>query len=199
MNQILTPAADYTLVRSRRRTISLEIDRNARVIVRAPLAARDEEIQRFVNEHRNWILEHQSKMREREKALQSQGISPVSPEEVRRLADRAMREIPPRVANFAGIIGVSVRKITIRNQTTVWGSCTAGGNLNFNCLLMLMDQDIIDYVIVHELCHRLEMNHSPRFWAEVGRVLPDYRERRKWLKEYGGAYIEAMRMGAAGE
>lgn len=68
------------------------------------------------------------------------------------------------------------------------GSCSAKGNLNFNWKLVLMPPEILDYVVVHELAHRLQMNHSAAFWAEVGKILPDYRERRQWLKVNGQKY-----------
>ena len=90
--------------------------------------------------------------------------------------------IPERTAYFATLLHVTYGRITIRNQKTRWGSCSSKGNLNFNCLLMLTPDEIIDYIIVHELCHRIHMNHSKEFWAEVERVIPDYKERRKYLK-----------------
>ena len=77
------------------------------------------------------------------------------------------------------------RKFFLTSAKTRWGSCSSKGNLNFNCLLMLAPAEILDYVVVHELCHRKEMNHSKAFWAEVEKVLPDYRESVKWLKEKG--------------
>ena len=96
-----------------------------------------------------------------------------------------MRVIPDRVRHFAPKVGVTVRRITIRNQTTRWGSCSAAGNLNFNCLLMLTPPEVIDSVVVHELCHLLQMNHSPAFYAEVHRVYPDYDRWNDWLKAHG--------------
>ena len=77
-------------------------------------------------------------------------------------------------------------RIAIKAAKTRWGSCSAQGNLNFHWKLILMPPAILDYVVVHELAHRIEMNHSPRFWTQVERILPDYRERRRWLKENGG-------------
>ena len=107
-----------------------------------------------------------------------------------RSADEALRVIPERVRFYAPVVGVTYGRITIRNQRTRWGSCSAKGNLNFNCLLMKAPPEVLDYVVVHELCHRLEMNHSPRFWAQVERVLPDYKVSRKWLREHGNELMD---------
>ena len=104
--------------------------------------------------------------------------------EITELKKQARKYIPVRVAYYAAQIPVSYGRIAIRCQKTRWGSCSQKGNLNFNCLLMKLPPEIIDYVVVHELCHRLQMNHSRQFWAEVEKILPDYRKRRKWLKEF---------------
>ena len=85
-------------------------------------------------------------------------------------------------------MGVSYGRITVREQKTRWGSCSAKGNLNFNWKLILMPEGILDYLVVHELAHRMEMNHSPAFWRVVEREIPDYRERRMWLKKNGAKY-----------
>ena len=111
---------------------------------------------------------------------------------LRRLADEALRVLPERVRHFAPLVGVTYGRITIRNQKSKWGSCSAQGNLNFNCLLMDAPAEVQDYVVVHELCHRKELNHSPAFWAQVARVLPGYKEQEKWLKTEGQKLIRRM-------
>lgn len=91
------------------------------------------------------------------------------------------------------MVGVTYGRITIRNQKTRWASCSGKGNLNFNCLLILTPREIIDYVIVHELCHRKEMNHSKAFWSEVESVRPNYKESISWLKEEGSQIIREQK------
>lgn len=118
--------------------------------------------------------------------------TPLTSEEIRELADKALNVIPERVAYYAPKVGVTYGRITIRNQRTRWGSCSAKGNLNFNCLLMLTPPEVIDSVVVHELCHRKEMNHSKRFYDEVLRVYPNYFECDRWLKKNGGAIMRRM-------
>ena len=95
----------------------------------------------------------------------------------------ARQRITGRVEYFAPLVGVTYNRIFIKEQKTRWGSCSSLGNLNFNWKLILLNEELLDYVVVHELAHRKQMNHSPTFWAEVERVLPDYRERRRRLKE----------------
>ncbi len=178
---------EYELICSNRRTIAVEI-KGGRVIVRAPLRMSKVEIEKFISSKADWIKKHLEISRQR----QIVPIEPFTPEQIQQLADTALQDIPQRVRKYAAIIGVTVGRITIRNQKTRWGSCSSKGNLNFNCLLMLCPEEIRDYVVVHELCHRKELNHSARFWNEVARVMPDYAVRRKWLKENGSALIRRL-------
>ena len=113
-------------------------------------------------------------------------------DEIRQLADKALEIIPGRVNYYAPLVGVTYGRITIRNQRSKWGSCSSKGNLNFNCLLMLTPPEVIDSVVVHELCHRKEMNHSDRFYSEVLRVFPDYWKWERWLKDNGNILMAMM-------
>ena len=112
--------------------------------------------------------------------------------EIKELAEKAMAIIPEKVKHFASLFGVDYGKITIRNQRSRWGSCSSKGNLNFNCLLMLLPDEVIDSVVAHELCHRKHMNHSKDFYDELTRVFPDYQQCRTWLKENGGQYLSRL-------
>ena len=181
---------EYELIRSRRKSLCAEIKGN-KLIIRAPLRAANEDISRFLSKNRKWIETHLAKAQAREQAKGS--CHQLTTDELRALADKAREVIPARAAHYAPLIGVTYGRITIRNQRTRWGSCSSKGNLNFNCLLLLAPPEVLDYVVVHELCHRKQMNHSPRFWAEVGRVLPDYKIRVKWLKENGSRLMLLLR------
>jgi predicted metal-dependent hydrolase len=111
---------------------------------------------------------------------------------IEELAEQAKRTIPARVAHYAAMLGVEYGRITIRTQKTRWGSCSSKGNLNFNCLLMLAPPEVLDSVVVHELCHRKHMNHSAAFYAEIARVMPDYKARHAWLKQNGNALMNRV-------
>ncbi len=181
----------FDLIRSDRTTCQIQIKADGSVIVRAPRKMSDREIDRFVCEKQEWIERAQAKVREAKERVGND--EPLKYEDIEALADKALEYIPERVKYFAPLVGVEYGNITVRNQRTRWGSCSGKGNLNFNCLLMLTPKDVIDYVVVHELCHLKEMNHSRDFWKEVEDVLPDYKNSRLWLKRNGGAIIARMK------
>lgn len=174
------------IVYSKRKTIAIEVRRDG-LLVRAPKGMGKREINASLHEKRDWIEKHLEKMQKQQNALAE--LEPFTMDEIRALGDKAAHVIPEKVKKYASIVGVDYGRITIRNQRTRWGSCSSKGNLNFNCLLMLFPEEVIDYVVVHELCHRKHMNHSVDFYAEVARVFPEYRSCQKWLKENGGLYL----------
>lgn len=177
---------EITVIRSNRKTIAIQVNSDLTVTVRAPMYASAKEIERIVKEKESWIRKSMKKIQEKKALYNGEEIEPLSAAEIQELADKALEYIPDRVAHFSKQIGVDYGRITIRNQKTRWGSCSSKGNLNFNCLLMLTPPEIIDYVVVHELCHRKEMNHSKAFWHEVAKILPDYKKHVQWLKNEGG-------------
>jgi predicted metal-dependent hydrolase len=176
----------YNVIRSSRKTVSLEICPDGSVLVRAPRRLSDRAIREFVTSKESWLREKLRKFENR----------PVLPRltagKLEKLKKQAKEDLVARVRRFAPQVGVNFGRITIRAQRTRWGSCSREGNLNFNCLLMLSPPEIRDYVVIHELCHRREMNHSREFWAQVEKVCPDYRRCRAWLKENGNGLIARL-------
>ena len=180
---------EFQVIHSNRKTMGAEIKQN-KLIIRAPLKATDEEINLFMLKNRKWIETHLAKAQAKQQELAS--VHKLTMDEIQAIANHALEVIPERVKYYAPLVGVTYGRITIRNQKSRWGSCSAKGNLNFNCLLMLTPPEVIDSVVVHELCHRKEMNHSDRFYAEVLRVFPDYWKWDKWLKENGDILMAMM-------
>ena len=184
---------ELTVIRSDRKTIAIQVNSDLTVTVRAPMRASQKEIERILHEKENWIRKSMDRIQEKKAMYEAEEVEPLSNADIRELADRALEYIPGRAAYFSKLVGVNYGRITIRNQKTRWGSCSSNGNLNFNCLLMLTPPEVIDYVVVHELCHRKEMNHSKAFWDEVAKILPDYKKEVQWLKNEGGQIMRRMR------
>ena len=174
---------DVRLIRSNRRTISLEITGTGEILVRAPRRMPEADIRAFVEAKKAWLTKHLQKREQEIASIQEEGR--FTEQEIQRLKVLAKQIVPEKVAYYARLMGVTYGKITIRKQKTRWGSCTQEGNLNFNCLLMMAPPEVLDYVVIHELCHRIEMNHSVSFWALVEKMMPDYKVHRRWLKDQG--------------
>lgn len=177
--------------RSKRKSAAIKITADMQIVVFVPLYVSDNEIERMVISKSKWIDEHmlkvQSTIDERSK------LEKITSEQIKELADQAVEYIPKRVKYYAEKENFVYNKITIKNLVSRWGSCSTKGNLNFNCLLMLTPDYVIDYIVVHELCHLREMNHSEKFWAEVEKIMPDYQRAELWLKQNGGNLISRMR------
>ena len=175
----------YKIIRSSRKTIALQILPDGEVILRCPKRMRSEEIKKFADSKSPWLEKHLANRT-------PQQVEKFTQKEIETLRQQARQLITERVRYYAPRIGVTYQNISIRAQRTRWGSCSSKGNLSFNCLLALVPPEVLDYVVVHELCHRIEMNHSILFWNAVAAILPDYAIHRKWLKDNGSGLIARL-------
>lgn len=176
----------YTLIHSNRRSFSINISPDGQITVRVPMRATQKEISHLLIEKRIWIVTKYLEVQEKQR---NRPVSELTDTQRLALEKRyiaaAKEYFPKRVTHFHQFTGGSYNRITIRDQKTRWGSCSARGTLSFNWRLMLAPPAILDYVVVHELCHLTHMNHSAAFWQKVESVYPDYRTARKWLKDHG--------------
>ena len=211
------------LIRSKRKTIALVVERDGSVTVRAPLRMSAYRIDEFIEKHANWVAKKQLEMQSiipeqprkyeagesflylgqtyrleiigdaKRKLVLDNGTFKLAEKELNNAEavfhnwyrKQAARIIGERVAFFAQELAVQVNSIRITSAHTRWGSCSAKGALSFSWRLLMTPLDVIDYVVVHELAHTIHHNHSARFWKLVEKWMPDYRERRKQLKQYG--------------
>jgi predicted metal-dependent hydrolase len=210
------------IIRTRRKTIALVIQKDGSLVVRAPLKAPEKLILEFAEKHTEWILKKQAQVRARVPVRQKEYITGetflylgraypleiVKGQKTRMILDgsfklaetaqkgaeevfqrwyqaRAKEIIQERVRGFAERHNFQYRKIRIGSARTRWGSCSSTGSLSFSWRLILAPIEVVDYVVVHELCHTLVHNHSKRFWKQVERILPNYKDHRKWLRKNG--------------
>lgn len=177
-----TEGQDITIevIRSKRKTMGLQIKQNGEVKARIPYGALDREVRKFIDKHKTWIIEKRKEITT--KAPEPFSVVPLE-ELTGQEAEAIKNKFLERTAYYAEKMDVTYGRITIRNQKTRWGSCSSKGNLNFNYRLYFLADELLDYVVVHELAHRRYMNHSKEFWQEVERYFPNYRECRQKLKE----------------
>lgn len=174
---------EIQIIRSARKSIGLQVKENGMVVLRIPAHMSDQELGKFIKREENWIWQKAGLMQERMEQREDTGAT--APEHLSREEIEQIKEkIGNRVVHYCKIMDVTVGRITIRNQKTRWGSCSSKGNVNFNYQLYYLPDELLDYVVIHELAHRRHMNHSKEFWAEVERYCPDYKILRNRLKEY---------------
>ena len=208
------------IIRSKRKTLSLTINENAELVIRAPLRLSIKKIQDFVNEKESWInrkqaiIENQIKdvTSNQNKLLYLGSLFPININQsatkdlmftgeefiansiepnplslsIKKWYKKKFREIAiPRVTYLAEQHNLMVNQIRIKNQKTMWGSCSSKNNINLNYLLLMAPMKVIDYVIIHELVHTIHRNHSIEFWSSVESIMPDYKEHKLWLKANG--------------
>ena len=168
---------EYEIIRSKRRTVSLQVRRDGSVLVRAPLRASEKAIDEFVLKHENWIKN------KHEIAKNRHIPEDFSENEVKELKNKLKEIITPILEKYSNIMGVEPIKVSINSAKTRFGSCSSKKTLNFSYRLALYPYEAIEYVCVHELAHLKEMNHSKKFWQIVASILPDYKKRKELLKK----------------
>jgi len=172
---------------SDRKRLSIQIKENSDILVKAPVHAKLKDVERFIEQNRDWIYTQWSLMEQKQAAkpkLSEEELKHAASME-RKFRKAAKEYIPYRVEHFHKYTGGHYTSITIRDQKSRWGSCSSHGTLSFNYRLMMAPPKILDYVVVHELCHLTHMNHSKEFWNMVESIIPDYKECKKWLKDHG--------------
>ena len=169
----------YELIRSGRKTLALEITRDCRVVVRAPRRLAKKHIDSFVEKHAAWIAQHLE--RQRRRAV----LTPPPPtvDELDALKAKARALLLPRVAFWSEKMGLSPTGVKITSARTRYGSCSGKNSLCFSCFLANAPEAAVDLVVVHELCHIRVKNHGPDFYALLEQTLPDWRERKKLLRQ----------------
>lgn len=189
---------EYRFVRSDRQSVSIEIGENG-LTVKAPKYASMTDIKHFLNLKKRWIFAHMDAMQERiekrEEQLSQSNSGNLSDAQKlsleKRYREAAKTYIGKRVDYYADLLNVSYENITIREQKTRWGSCSSKGTLSFHWKLILAPPKVLDYVVVHEVCHLIHMNHSKDFWMEVEKLMPDYKIHRLWLKKNGAKLAQS--------
>lgn len=169
---------------SKRKTIAICVTCEEELLVKIPIGTPDERIRRFLKQKEYWI--YKTYMRQ---VNENKNRLVFSKEEERKLREKARRVFTEKTRWYAGQIGVSYNRIRIAEQKTRWGSCSSSGTISYNWRLILMPENIQNYVVVHELCHCIEMNHSQRFWELVKCYIPEMQQCRNWLKEHGKEYV----------
>ncbi len=164
------------IIRSRRKTLALEISSDACLIVRAPRLMPVFLIKKFIKQKQNWIIKKQKLIRDRNEKIAKISIPKITKQE-------ALKKITQRVKYYASLSGFKYNKIKITHAKKRWGSCSYQNNLNFTIRLALAPLPVINYVVVHELCHIKEKNHSRNFWQEVSKIIPNYKIHQQWLKD----------------
>lgn len=180
----------YEIIRSDRKSVSIEIKRDSRVVVRAPKNMHYRDIEHLISLRQDWIEKNLKKLQSEQELSSSENLTH---EEIENLRKLARTDLTERAVYYSEIMGVKFGRISIKTQKTLWGSCSGQGNLNFNCILMLCPEEVRNYVVIHELCHLREMNHSKNFWNLVEKYCPDYKAHRAWLKNEGKNIIAKIR------
>ena len=183
---------DYTIVRSKRRSIGFEVRPGGKITVRIPMHASVNTVKEIIEDKKDWLYEMYLKQKDKidtDSLREAERSDPRTAYLEKKYRQAAKRYIYERVEYYIDMIGGHYSSIRIGDQKTRWGSCSNNGTLSFSWRLMLAPPRVLDYVVIHEICHLTYMDHSKNFWDLVSVYDPDYKEHRKWLKENGDSLI----------
>jgi len=167
--------------------LQLQVARGSRLLVRAPLSMKDEEIEKFIKQKEFWIYKQAKRYEDYEEEFLAQDVLRNQPLEKRK--ELAYHLVKAKTDAYCKQIGVDYKKIRITTAKSYWGCCIKrNGTISYVWQVILLPEEIVDYIVVHELCHMIEANHSKTFWSKVEAYMPDYKAKRIWLKENGWRY-----------
>ncbi len=173
----------FKIVRSKRRSLSLEIREDASLLIRAPNFLSEEKILKLAEKKKDWIECQQKKALEKQQKLNYLRTLGFSSHSTKNYKQQALRHIWERAGYFSDLLGSSFKKIKITNARKRWGSCGSNGTLSFSWRLILAPPQVIDYIVAHEVAHLRVGNHSRKFWNTVASLYPEYKTHQKWIKE----------------
>ncbi|MEK7463508.1 MAG: SprT family zinc-dependent metalloprotease [Patescibacteria group bacterium] len=187
----------YKLIRSRRRSIALMISSDATLVVRAPIFVSRFHIENLIERKKDWISKHLERKRQvktgaKKELLFLGELNPMAFESREKMVawyrKQAREILTQRMEHWSKLSGWQFKSMSINGARTRWGSCGPKNSINFSWRLVMAPMHVVDYVVVHELAHTVVKNHSRKFWEAVAGVMPDYKERRKWLRENEGRF-----------
>ena len=169
----------YSIIRSGRKTLCIQITPDGKVTVRAPLMTGERKIAEFVRDHSGWI---EKKLAEIAMRPKRPSLDELDREETARLKEKAMADLLPRLRRFSDITGLVYSRVRINSARRRFGSCNSSGGICLSCRLMFYPPEARDYVVLHELVHTKHMDHAKNFYLEIKKYMPDYKERIKMLR-----------------
>ena len=174
-----------TVVRKKtNKYVRLTVKKDGSVVVSAPKFFPIEEVQKFVVTRRGWIDEQIQKFAAMPK-VEGAGTR----EHFKEHKQKSLAFLNDKVKNFAAMYGVQPSAVAVGVKKTQWGSCNREGRMRFNYMLYFLPEHLAEYIVVHEICHMVEFNHSPKFWEAVGKSVPDYKNRKRELKGFAGYLV----------
>lgn len=184
---------DISVIKTDRNSVSVSITKDLKIILHVPKGWSKAYIEAFIRTNmKNFDDNIEIIKKQRAEMAQNEDTRPFTYDEIKDMAMKAINLISPKVDHYMIQLGVFPSGVKIKTMRSRWGSCSSNGNISFNCLLALCPDDVIEYVVIHELCHMKHMNHSKEFWALVEKYCPQYKEKKAWLDKEGSILIKRL-------